>query len=177
MAAQDQENTSNMAMRSVKNDRFESPDFYAVDDLLTDEHKLVRSAMRDFVNKEISPYIESWAQQAIFPTEIVKKMGEAGAFGPTIPTEYGGGGLDFMAYGLLMQGIERGDSGLRMIAPVQVSLVLFPISQFGSEAKKKNYLPNLGSGECLGCFGLTEPNHGSNPVGLRTNFKDMVDHY
>lgn len=177
MAAQDQENTSNMAMRSVKNDRFESPDFYAVDDLLTDEHKLVRSAMRDFVNKEISPYIESWAQQAIFPTEIVKKMGEAGAFGPTIPTEYGGGGLDYMAYGLIMQEIERGDSGMRSTASVQGSLVMFPIYKFGSEAQKRKYLPKLGRGEWLGCFGLTEPDHGSNPAGLRTNFKDMDDHY
>lgn len=177
MAAQNPEKERNVSTSSAKTDLFESPDFYAVDDLLTEEHKLIRSAMRAFVKKEISPYIESWVQQAIFPVEIVKKMGEAGAFGPTIPAEYGGGGLDYTAYGLIMQEIERGDSGMRSTASVQGSLVMFPIYKFGSEAQKRKYLPKLGSGEWLGCFGLTEPDHGSNPAGLRTNFKDMGDHY
>lgn len=161
----------------TNNDLFESPDFYAVDDLLTDEHKLIRSTMRDFVKKEITPYIESWAQQAVFPYEIVKKFGTVGAFGPTIPIQYGGGGLDYIAYGLIMQEIERGDSGMRSTASVQGSLVMFPIFQFGTEAQKSKYLPKLASGEWLGCFGLTEPDFGSNPGGLITNFKDMGDHY
>lgn len=158
-------------------DRFESPDFYAVDDLLTEEHKLIRSSMRDFVKKEISPYIEDWAQKAHFPYEIVKKFGEIGAFGPTIPESYGGGGLDYISYGLIMQEIERGDSGMRSTASVQGSLVMFPIYKFGSEEQRKKYLPKLSSGEWLGCFGLTEPDFGSNPGGMVTNFKDMGSHY
>lgn len=158
-------------------DQFESPDFYAIDDLLNDEHKLVRSAIRDFVKHEITPYIEEWCQNAHFPYEIVRKFGELGAFGPTIPTEYGGGGMDYIAYGLIMQEIERGDSGMRSTASVQGSLVMYPIYKFGSEEQRKKYLPKLASGEWLGCFGLTEPNHGSNPGGMLTNFKDMGDHY
>jgi glutaryl-CoA dehydrogenase len=163
--------------KSLKQDTFDHPDFYAIDDLFTEEHKLIRSSIRDFVKKEISPYIEDWAQRAHFPFEIVKKFGEIGAFGPTIPQEYGGGGLDYISYGLLMQEIERGDSGMRSTASVQGSLVMYPIYKFGSEAQRKKYLPKLGSGEWLGCFGLTEPDHGSNPSGMVTNFKDMGDHY
>lgn len=158
-------------------DHFESPDFYSTDDLLSDEHKLVRSSIRDFVKREISPYIEEWSQNAHFPYEIVRKFGEVGAFGPTIPTEYGGGGMDYISYGLIMQEIERGDSGMRSTASVQGSLVMYPIYKFGSEEQRKKYLPKLASGEWLGCFGLTEPNHGSNPSGMLTNFKDMGDHY
>jgi glutaryl-CoA dehydrogenase len=158
-------------------DQFESPDFYAIDDLLTQEHKLVRSSIRDFVKREISPYIEDWCQNAHFPYEIVRKFGDVGAFGPTIPEEYGGGGMDYIAYGLIMQEIERGDSGMRSTASVQGSLVMYPIYKFGSEEQRKKYLPKLASGEWLGCFGLTEPNHGSNPGGMLTNFKDMGDHY
>ncbi|WP_420318229.1 acyl-CoA dehydrogenase family protein [Ekhidna sp.] len=158
-------------------DEFESPDFYALDDLLTDEHKLIRSSVRDFVKKEITPYIEGWAEKNHFPEEIVKKFGEVGAFGPTVPAEYGGGGLDYTSYGLIMQEIERGDSGMRSTASVQGSLVMYPIYAYGSEDQRKKYLPKLASGEMLGCFGLTEPNHGSNPSGMETNFKDMGDHY
>ena len=158
-------------------DTFEAPDFYNIDDLLTEEHKLIRQSIRDFVKQEISPYIEDWAQRAHFPREIVPKFGEMGAFGPTIPQEYGGGGLDYIAYGLLMQEIERGDSGMRSTASVQGSLVMYPIYKFGSEEHRKKYLPKLASGEWLGCFGLTEPDHGSNPSGMVTNFKDMGDHY
>ena len=158
-------------------DSFESPDFYSIDDLLTEEHKLVRSAMRDFVKREITPYIEDWSQRAYFPYEIVARFGEVGAFGPTIPTEYGGGGMDCTSYGLIMQEIERGDSGMRSTASVQGSLVMYPIYKFGSEAQRKKYLPKLASGQWLGCFGLTEPNHGSNPGGMLTHFKDMGDHY
>ncbi|MGI9541952.1 MAG: acyl-CoA dehydrogenase family protein [Cyclobacteriaceae bacterium] len=162
---------------AVFNDNFESPDFYQVDDLLTEEQLLIRSSMRDFVKKEISPYIEDWCQRAHFPEEIVRKLGEIGAFGPTIPAEYGGGGLDYISYGLIMQEIERGDSGMRSTASVQGSLVMYPIFQFGSEDQRKKYLPKLASGEWLGCFGLTEPDHGSNPGGMVTNFKEEGDHY
>lgn len=163
--------------KSLKQDLFEHPDFYALDELLTEEHKLVRSATRDFVKREITPYIEDWAQRAYFPYDIVKKFGDIGAFGPTVPTEYGGGGLDYISYGLIMQEIERGDSGMRSTASVQGSLVMYPIYKFGSEAHRKKYLPKLASGEWLGCFGLTEPDHGSNPGGMVTNFKDKGDHY
>ena len=161
----------------MKKDEFESPDFYQIDDLLTEEHKLVRSSIRDFVKKEISPYIEDWCQQAHFPEQIVKKFGEVGAFGSFVSSEYGGGGLDYISYGLIMQEIERGDSGMRSTASVQGSLVMYPIYKFGSEEQKKKYLPKLASGDMLGCFGLTEPNHGSNPSGMTTNYKDMGDHY
>lgn len=168
---------ANTAHKRSFTDQFEAPDFYNIDDLLSEEHKLVRSATRDFVKREITPYIEEWAQNAHFPYEIVRKFGDIGAFGPTIPQEYGGGGMDYISYGLIMQEIERGDSGMRSTASVQGSLVMFPIYKFGSEEQRKKYLPKLASGEWLGCFGLTEPNHGSNPGGMLTNFKDMGDHY
>ncbi|MEM6643917.1 MAG: acyl-CoA dehydrogenase family protein [Bacteroidota bacterium] len=158
-------------------DPFEAPDFYLLDDLLTEEHKLVRGSIRDFVKREITPYIEDWAERNHFPEDIVKKFGDMGAFGPTVPEEYGGGGLDYIAYGLIMQEIERGDSGMRSTASVQGSLVMYPIYAYGSEAQRKKYLPKLASGEMLGCFGLTEPDHGSNPGGMETNFKDAGDHY
>jgi glutaryl-CoA dehydrogenase len=163
--------------KSMKQDLFEHPDFYQIDDLLTEEHKLIRNSIRDFVKKEISPNIEDWAQRAHFPYEMVKKFGDVGAFGPTIPQQYGGGGLDYISYGLIMQEIERGDSGMRSTASVQGSLVMYPIYKFGNEEQRKKYLPKLASGEWLGCFGLTEPDHGSNPSGMVTNFKDMGDHY
>jgi glutaryl-CoA dehydrogenase len=158
-------------------DPFRSPDFYRIDELFTEEQLLVRSAMRDFVKREITPYIEEWAQKASFPQHMVRKFGEIGAFGPFIPEEYGGGGLDFTSYGLIMQEIERGDSGMRSTASVQGSLVMFPIHAYGSEEQKKKYLPRLASGEWLGCFGLTEPDYGSNPAGMKSNFRDMGDHY
>jgi glutaryl-CoA dehydrogenase len=158
-------------------DRFEAPDYYQMDDLLTDEQKLIRDSMRAFVKKEISPIIEDCCQHGKFPQELVKKFGEIGAFGPTIPAEYGGGGLDYISYGLMMQEIERGDSGMRSTASVQGSLVMFPINEYGSEEQKMKYLPKLASGDILGCFGLTEPDHGSNPSGMITNFKDKGDHY
>jgi glutaryl-CoA dehydrogenase len=163
--------------KSQKKDTFEGVDFLDLDDLLSEEHKLIRSSIRDFVKKEISPYIEEWSQKAHFPTEIVKKFGNVGAFGPQIPEQYGGGGLDYISYGLIMQEIERGDSGMRSTASVQGSLVMYPIYKFGSEEQRNKFLPKLASGEMLGCFGLTEPDHGSNPSGMVTNFKDMGDHY
>lgn len=163
--------------KSLKQDLFDGVDFLDLDDLLTDEHKLIRSSIRDFVKKEIAPYIEDWTQKAHFPVEIVKKFGDVGAFGPQIPSEYGGGGMDYISYGLIMQEIERGDSGMRSTASVQGSLVMYPIYKFGTEEQRNKYLPKLASGEMLGCFGLTEPDHGSNPSGMVTNFKDMGDHY
>jgi glutaryl-CoA dehydrogenase len=162
----------------MSKDRFESPDFYQIDDLLTEEHKLIRESVRDFVKKEISPNIEDWAQRAHFPKEIVKKFGDMGVFGPTIPQKYNpNGGLDYISYGLMMQEVERGDSGMRSTASVQGSLVMWPIYMYGSEEQKMKYLPKLASGEYLGCFGLTEPDFGSNPSGMVTNIKDMGDHY
>ena len=158
-------------------DLFKSPDFYAVDDLFSEEQLLVRSAMRDFVKKEITPFIEEWSQKATFPLHMVKKFGEIGAFGPFIPEEYGGGGLDYISYGLIMQEIERGDSGMRSTASVQGSLVMYPIYAYGTETQKKKYLPHLANGDLLGCFGLTEPDYGSNPAGMKSYFKDKGDHY
>ncbi len=161
----------------MKPDLFEAPDYYNLDDLLTEEHKLVRSAARDWVKRDVSPIIEEAAQKAEFPKEIIKGLAEIGAFGPYIPEEYGGAGLDQISYGLIMQEIERGDSGVRSTASVQSSLVMYPIFKFGSEAQRKTYLPKLASGEFMGCFGLTEPDHGSNPGGMVTNFQDKGDHY
>ena len=162
---------------AVKTDLFVSPDYFNVDELLTEEHLMIRDAVREYVKKEISPIIEDYAQRAEFPVQIVKQMGELGCFGPTVPVEYGGGGLDYISYGLMMQELERGDSGVRSTASVQGSLVMFPIHAYGSEEQKMKYLPKLASGEWLGCFGLTEPDHGSNPSGMITNIKDGGDHY
>jgi glutaryl-CoA dehydrogenase len=157
-------------------DLFQSPDYFNVDDLLTEEHKLIRESVRNYVKKEISPIIEDYAQRAEFPAQIVKQLGDLGCFGPTIPQEYGGGGLDYISYGLMMQELERGDSGVRSTASVQGSLVMFPIHAYGTDDQKKKYLPKLASGEWLGCFGLTEPDHGSDPGGMLSNFKDAGDH-
>ena len=160
----------------MQKDLYQHPDYYLLDELLTDEHKLIREAVRSFVKKEISPIIEEQAQAATFPSQIIKGLGELGCFGPFIPQEYGGAGLDYISYGIMMQELERGDSGVRSTASVQGSLVMFPIYKFGSEEQKKKYLPRLASGEWMGCFGLTEPNHGSNPAGMETRFTDAGDH-
>ena len=158
-------------------DLFQAPDYYGVDDLLTEEHKLVRDAARAWVKREVSPIIEDAAQEAKFPKQLLKGLAEIGAFGSYIPEEYGGAGLDQMSYGLIMQEIERGDSGIRSTASVQSSLVMYPIWKFGNEAQRQKYLPKLANGEFIGCFGLTEPNHGSDPGAMETKFKDMGDHY
>jgi glutaryl-CoA dehydrogenase len=160
----------------MQQDLFQSPDYFAVDALLKEEHLLARDAVRQWVKKEISPIIEDYCQRATFPTQILEGLGELGCFGPTIPTEYGGGGMDHISYGLMMQELERGDSGIRSTASVQGSLVMYPIFTFGSEAQKRKYLPKLATGELMGCFGLTEPDHGSNPAGMITNFKEDGDH-
>lgn len=158
-------------------DRFQAPDYYQIDDLLTEEHKLIRSSVREWVKKEVSPIIENYAQKAEYPIQLNKGIAELGGFGPYIPTEYGGAGLDQISYGLIMQELERGDSGIRSAASVQSSLVMYPIYQYGNEEQRKKYLPKLASGEWVGSFGLTEPDHGSNPGGMITNFKDKGDHY
>jgi glutaryl-CoA dehydrogenase len=160
-----------------KTDLYESPDYYQLDELLTDEHKLIRLTVRDWVKKELTPIIEEYAQKAEFPKQLIKGLAEIGAFGPTIPVEYGGAGLDYMSYGIIMQEIERGDSGIRSTSSVQGSLVMYPIYTYGSEEQRMKYLPKLASGEMIGCFGLTEPDHGSDPGGMTTNFKDVGDHY
>jgi len=161
----------------MKKDNFQAPDYYLFDELLSEEHKMVRDATREWVKREISPIIEEAAQKAEFPKQIIKGLAEIGAFGPYIPEEYGGAGLDQISYGLIMQEIERGDSGVRSTASVQSSLVMYPIYEFGNEEQRKKYLPKLATGESIGCFGLTEPDHGSNPGGMLTNYKDMGDHY
>ena len=161
----------------MKQDLFQAPDYFNMDELLTDEHKLIRESAREWVKKEISPIIEEACQKAEFPKQILPGLAEIGAFGPYIPQEYGGAGLDNISYGIIMQELERGDSGVRSTASVQSSLVMYPIYQYGNEEQRKKYLPKLASGELMGCFGLTEPDHGSNPGGMTTNIKDLGDHF
>jgi glutaryl-CoA dehydrogenase len=162
---------------AARQDLYQHPDYYLMDELLSDEHKLIREATREWVKRDVSPIIEDYAQRAEFPKQLVKGLAEVGAFGPYIPTEYGGAGLDQISYGLMMMEIERGDSGVRSTCSVQSSLVMYPIYAYGSEEQRRKYLPKLASGEMLGSFGLTEPNFGSNPGGMVTNIKDMGDHY
>ena len=153
------------------------PDYYGIDDLLTEEHILIRNSVRDWVQSFIMPQIDEAAQHHKDIPNLMKELGAIGALGPYIPEEYGGAGLDQISYGLIMQELERGDSAVRSAASVQSSLVMFPIYEFGSEEQKRKYLPKLASGEFIGAFGLTEPNHGSNPGGMETHYKDMGDHY
>ena len=161
----------------MSKNQFKGVDYYHIDDLLTDEQRMVRDAARQWVSKEVCPIIEEHCQKATFPKHLLKGLGEIGAFGPYIPQEYGGAGLDHISYGLIMQELERGDSGIRSTASVQSSLVMYPIYAYGSEEQRKKYLPKLATGEMMGCFGLTEPDHGSNPSGMVTNIKDKGDHY
>ncbi|HQW70690.1 MAG: acyl-CoA dehydrogenase family protein [Saprospiraceae bacterium] len=163
--------------KQAKTDLFQSHDYYAIDELLNEDHILARDAVRAWVKQEVSPIIEDYANRAECPVHLFKGLGEIGAFGPSIPAEYGGGGMDEIAYGIIMAELERGDSGLRSMASVQGSLVMFPIYKFGSEEQKRKYLPKLATGEFIGCFGLTEPDHGSNPAGMETNIVDDGDHY
>ena len=161
----------------MASDRFQAPDYYLLDELLTEEHKLIRDTVREWVKKDVSPIIEEAAQKGEYPIHLNKGIAELGGFGPYIPAEYGGAGLDQISYGLIMQEFERGDSGLRSSASVQSSLVMYPIYNYGNEAQRNKYLPKLASGDWVGSFGLTEPDHGSNPSGMITNYKDMGDHY
>lgn len=159
----------------MQQDLFQSPDYFLIDELLTAEHKMVREAVRQWVKSEISPIIDDHCQRAVFPSHILKGLGALGCFGPTIPADAGGGGLDYIAYGLMMQELERGDSGIRSTASVQGSLVMHPIYTFGSEEQKRRFLPKMATGEIMGCFGLTEPDFGSNPAGLLTYFEEDGD--
>ncbi len=161
----------------MSTDQFQSHDYYLMDELLSDEHKLIRETARAWVKKEVSPIIEEYYEKSEFPHQILKGLAEIGGFGPYIPVEYGGAGLDQIAYGIIMQELERCDSGLRSTSSVQSSLVMYPIYKFGNEEQRKKYLPKLASGDMIGCFGLTEPDFGSNPGGMITNFVDKGDHY
>jgi glutaryl-CoA dehydrogenase len=165
------------AQKKAKEDRYQHHDYYALDELLSEEHLLARDAVRTWVKQEVSPIIEEYSDKAECPTHLFKGLAEIGAFGPSIPAEYGGGGMDEIAYGIIMQELERGDSGIRSMASVQGSLVMYPIFKFGSEEQKRYYLPKLASGEFIGCFGLTEPDHGSDPSNMVTNVKDDGDSY
>jgi len=158
-------------------DKYQHHDYYGIDALLEEDHLLARQAVRDWVKSEVTPIIEEYSEKAQCPTHLFKGLADIGAFGPSLPVEYGGGGMDEIAYGVIMQELERGDSGIRSMASVQGSLVMYPIYKYASEEQKKKYLPKLGSGEFIGCFGLTEPDHGSNPSGMVTNIKDDGDAY
>ncbi len=160
----------------ARTDQYEGHDYYGVDALLSEDHLLARDAVRAWVKQEVSPIIEEYSERAECPKQLFKGLAEIGAYGPSLPVEYGGGGMDEIAYGVIMQELERGDSGVRSMASVQGSLVMYPIYRFGSEEQKRKYLPKLGSGEFIGCFGLTEPDHGSNPGGMITRYEDDGDH-
>lgn len=154
-----------------------SPDHYLVDELFTDEHLIIRSAIRDWVNRAVRPVIEDACQQHRFPVHLIREMGELGVLGPFIPREYGGAGLDQVAYGVIMTELERGDSGIRSAASVQSSLVMYPIFRFGSEEQRRKYLPGLATGELIGAFGLTEPDYGSDPGSMVTRIEEKEDHF
>ena len=162
---------------SAKVDKYNHHDYYVIDELLSEDHLLARDAVRSWVKQEVTPIIEAYSEKAECPKHLFKGLAEIGAYGPSLPEEYGGGGMDEIAYGIIMQELERGDSGIRSMASVQGSLVMYPIYRFASEDQKRKYLPKLGSGEYIGCFGLTEPDHGSNPAGMVTNIKDDGDAY
>jgi len=155
---------------------YQPVDYFLVDDLLSEEHKIIRSSVRDWVNRAVKPIIEDAAENHEFPKHLLKELGELGAFGPYIPEEYGGAGLDQTAYGVIMTELERGDSGVRSAASVQSSLVMYPIYAFGSEEQKRHYLPRLASGDLIGAFGLTEPNHGSDPGSMLSRIEDHGSH-
>lgn len=172
-----QSNGHTTTQRTAREDRYQHHDYYGVDELLSPEHLIARDAVRDWVKSEVSPIIEAYADKAECPKHLFKGLAEIGAYGPSLPAEYGCGGMDEISYGVIMQELERGDSGIRSMASVQGSLVMYPIYKFGSEEQRKHYLPKLAAGEYIGCFGLTEPDHGSNPSGMVTNIKDDGDSY
>jgi glutaryl-CoA dehydrogenase len=154
---------------------YTAPDYYLLDDLYSEELKMIRGAVRDFIDAKVMPDIEEWAQNSKCPTHLIPEIGALGIFGPSLPKEYGCAGLDEIAYGVIMQEVERADSGLRSMVSVQGSLVMYPIYRYGTEEHRRKYLPKLASGEMMGCFGLTEPDHGSNPGGMTTHFKEDGD--
>lgn len=157
---------------------YNPPDYYQVDELLTDEHKIIRDAVRQWVDRSIIPIADEYAQKhEPFPRELIRELGELGALGSFVSEKYGGAGLDQISYGLIMTELERGDSAIRSTASVQSSLVMYPIYAFGSEEQRMKYLPKLTTGEWVGAYGLTEPNHGSDPGRMLTHFEDKGDHY
>ena len=158
-------------------DQYENPDYFEIESLLSSEHIMIRDSIRAWVKKNLSPIIEDHALEGKFPEFVISDLGSLGAFGPTIPQEYGGSGLDYTSYGLIMQELERCDSGIRSTASVQGSLVMYPIYRYGTEEQRKAYLPKLATGEYFGCFGLTEPDHGSDPGAMETRMEDKGDHY
>ena len=170
-------NSNGTSKRSQREDRYQHHDYYLMDELLSQDHLLARDAVRTWVKQEVSPIIEDYSNRAECPTHLFKGLAEIGAFGPSLPAEYGCGGMDEIAYGVIMQELERGDSGVRSMASVQGSLVMYPIYKYGSEEQRRKYLPKLANGEFIGCFGLTEPDHGSDPEGMTTNIVDDGDSY
>jgi len=148
-------------------EKFRGVDYYAIEDLLSEEERMVRDAVRDWVETEFLPVVTEHHRAGTFPVELIPKLGELGVFGATLKG-YGCAGLNHVAYGLIMQELERGDSGLRSVASVQSGLVMFPIFAYGSEAQKEQWLPRLATGARVGCFGLTEPDHGSDPGAMKT---------
>lgn len=152
-------------------------DYFKIDDLLTEEHRLIRDSIYEWTNRSVKPIIDKASQDHHFPIHLVKELGDIGAFGSFIPEQYGGSGLDYIAYGIIMQELERGDSGIRSAASVQSSLVMFPIYEYGTEAQKQKYLPELAKGSIIGAFGLTEPNHGSDPGSMETRIVKKNNYY
>jgi glutaryl-CoA dehydrogenase len=157
--------------------KFKGLDYYDVEGLLSEEEILVRDTVREFVDDNVLPIIEKHYRVGTFPSDLISKMAELGMFGSTLPAKYGCAEMNNVAYGLVMQELERGDSGIRSFASVQSALVMYPIYTFGSDQQKDFWLPKLAAGEKVGCFGLTEPDYGSNPGGMITRAEDKGDHY
>lgn len=155
--------------------KFSGVDYFDIEPLYSEEERMIRDTVRDFVDHEVIPIIEEYNRKSEFPLHLVSKMAELGLFGPTLPAKYGCAELNNVAYGLIMQELERGDSGIRSFASVQSALVMYPIFTFGSEAQKDFWLPKLASGEKIGCFGLTEPDYGSNPGGMITKAEKITN--
>lgn len=153
------------------------PDYYDIDSLLSEDERMVRDTVRSFVDDEVIPIIEHHFQEGTFPHHLTRRCGDLGMFGPTIPEEYGGGGMNSVSYGLICQELERGDSAVRSAVSVQGSLVMYPIWKYGSEEQRRRWLPLLASGHAIGCFGLTEPDFGSNPGGMLTNARKTDQGY
>ena len=161
----------------MQKDNFESPDFYELDELLTTEQILVRNSIRDWVKENVSPIIENYFLIGKFPKKLIKGLSEIGAFGTILPQKWGGSALDFVSYGLMMQELERGDSSLRVLSSIQSGLVMKLIYEYGNHEQKEKFLIPLSKGELLGSFGMSEPNHGSDPSSMLTRFKNEGDHY
>ena len=160
----------------MKKDNFRSPDFYSIDTLFNEEQLLVRNAVREWVKENVSPIIEECALSGNFPDHLIVKLAEIGGFGGFLPSKYGGAEIDYTSYGLMMQELERGDSSIRVLSSVQ-SLVMNSIYSLGSEKQKLNYLPKLSSGEIIGSFGMSEPNHGSDPSSMKSHYEEKEDYY